>query len=342
MAKTILGIDIGYDSLKLALVNGTQVKKTYAVPMPKKLLQEGRVVSTETMGELIRESMRDGGIRANYASLSLSGEAVFVRTLTVPQMTPDQLNYNIAYEFRDYITTELKDNVFDYAMISTPEELKAKAAQPSNEEGHAAPTMDILAVAAPASLIEDSRSMLRKAGLRLTKAAPSECAYIALIRELEKSGAQMDREYCIIDLGYSAVRMHMFRGERHMATRILEIGLSAVDDAIADAYNVDVHLAHTYLLTNHDDCQNKEFCTTAFGNISVELMRAVNFYRFNNPESTLSEAWLCGGGAAIDSLRYSVAEATGLNIHPIEEIVRGGGNIAECYEFAQAIGIALY
>ena len=28
MAKTVLGIDVGYDSLKLALVKGRQVKKT--------------------------------------------------------------------------------------------------------------------------------------------------------------------------------------------------------------------------------------------------------------------------------------------------------------------------
>ena len=53
MAKTILGVDIGYDSLKLALVNGKNVRKTAVVPMPKNLIREGRVVSTETMGELI-------------------------------------------------------------------------------------------------------------------------------------------------------------------------------------------------------------------------------------------------------------------------------------------------
>ncbi|MBQ7475627.1 MAG: pilus assembly protein PilM [Clostridia bacterium] len=342
MAKNILGIDIGYDSLKLALVNGTTVKKTYSVPMPKKLLQEGRVVSTETMGELIRGSMRKGGISANYAALSLSGESVFIRTLTVPQMTPDQLNYNIGYEFRDYITTELKDCVFDYAMISTPEQLRSQTETVDESGNRVAPTMDILAVAAPVKLIEDSKAMLRKAGLRLAKAAPSECAYIALIREAEKRGAEKDREYCILDLGYNAIRMHMFRGERHMVTRQLEVGLSSIDDVIADTYNVDVHLAHTYLLSNHDGCQDKDVCVSAFGNISVELMRAINFYRFNNPESSLSDIWLCGGGVAIPSLRNSIAESLDLNLHPAEELVSGGDRIADCFEFVQAIGIAQY
>ena len=59
MAKTILGVDIGYDSLKLALVNGKTVRKSAIVPMPKNLIREGRVVSTETMGELIRRTMKE-------------------------------------------------------------------------------------------------------------------------------------------------------------------------------------------------------------------------------------------------------------------------------------------
>lgn len=341
MAKNILGIDIGYDSLKLALVNGSQVRKTVRVPMPTKLLQDGRVISTETMGELIRNTLKKSGLRANYAALSLTGESVFTRTLTVPQMTADQLKYNIAYEFRDYITTELKECVFDYAMISTPEELRVQKAV--DEEGNpVSPTMDILAVAAPSALIEDAKSMLRKAGLRLATAAPSECAYIALIREAEKRGAARDREYCIIDLGFNAIRMHMFKGERHMVTRQLETGLSTVDEVVADAYNVDVHLAHTYLTTNHDGCQNKDFCVSTFGNMSVELMRAVNFYRFNNPDSMLSDVWLCGGGVAIPSLCRSISESLGMNIHFAGELIPGGDRIEECYEFVQAIGIAQY
>ena len=59
MAKTVLGIDVGYDSLKLALVKGRQVKKTAVVPMPNSLIRAGRVVSVETMGDL-----RQGGAGA--------------------------------------------------------------------------------------------------------------------------------------------------------------------------------------------------------------------------------------------------------------------------------------
>ena len=339
MAKTYLGIDIGYDRLKMALVSGRQVKKTISVPMPTALLKEGRVVSTETMGELIRKALRENGIRANYAALALSGEAVFVRTLNVPQMAADQLTYNISYEFKDYLTEELKNYAFDYAMISTPEEIKAQEPQKDEKGVPIPPTMDILATAAPISLIDESRAMLRKAGLRMSKAAPAICSYIGLIRGLN---AEPGREYCILDLGYKSIRMYMFSGERNTATRELEVGLSSIDDVIADAYNVDVHLAHTYLLTNNDGCQNKEFCVNSFNNISVELMRAMNFYRFNNPDSQLSDIWLCGGGAVIPALRTAISDALDMNIHDASELVENGGTIEDCNSFVQAIGIAQY
>lgn len=339
MAKTYLGIDIGYDRLKLALVSGRQVKKTASVQMPANLVKEGRVVSVETMGELIRKSMKENGIRANYAAIALPNEAVFVRTLTVPQMNADQLSYNVSYEFRDYINDELKNYVFDYAMISTPEQIRNQPQKTDENGAPIPPTMDILAVAAPSSLIEDSRAILRKAGLRMKKAAPAVCAYIALIRQLQAGPQQ---EYCILDLGYNAIRMYMFAGETHTATRVLEIGLSGIDNAIADAYNVDVHLAHTYLLTNNDGCQNKDFCVNAFTNISVELMRAMNFYRFNNPDSQLNDIWLCGGGAIIPALRNAISQSLDMNIHEAAELIYRGDQIPDCHSFVQAIGIAQY
>ena len=345
MAKTILGVDIGSDSLKLALVSNGQVKKAVIVPIPNSLVKEYRVVSPETMGELIRDTMREHGMRCRNAAIVLPNETVYVRSVNMPKMTVDQLVYNLPFEFRDYITDELKDYYYDYAMISTPEEItrepkpREEGDEPQ-EENEGDNSMELLAAAAPVSLIEECRSMLRKAGLRLTKAAPTVCSYIALIRALEKRGGGKG-EYCILDLGYQAIRMYMFNGDRHMVTRNLEAGLSTLDNVIADSYNVDVHLAHTYLTTNYNDCQNSEACRTAFGNIAVELMRALNFYRFSNPDSQLEDIWLCGGGAVIPSLRESIADTLDMKVHQARELVPGGDRLEASYELMQAIGITM-
>ena len=349
MAETILGMDFGYDSLKLALVSGKQVKKSVIVPMPKNLIKDGRVISTETMGELIRKVMKDNGMSCRGAAIAFPNETVFVRSVSMPAMTHDQLIYNLPYEFRDYITDELKNYLYDYAVIDNGTSKKAEPKEKTAEETEEKPetgeeeekTMQLLAAAIPSSVIDDTKLIFRKAGIKFSGAAPAVCSYISLIRNMADENRPESGEYCILDLGYKEVRMFMFRNDVNIASRVLEVGMSVIDDVIAEAYNVDVHLAHTYLLSNYDNCQNKEACINAFNNMAVELMRAVNFYNFSNPDSHLSDIWVCGGGAVIDSLVSAIENTLDMHIHKASELVRDGDKIEDCNSLLVAIGAAL-
>ena len=135
--------------------------------------------------------------------------------------------------------------------------------------------------------------------------------------------------------------MYMFRGDRHIVTRVLEIGMSSLDRVLAEQYGVDEHLAHTYLLSNYEGCQNGENCRNAYGNITVELMRALNFYRFSNPDSRLDDIWVCGGGAMIQPLLNVLAETTDMKLHSAAELLPGKQAVEQDYALLQAIGIAL-
>ena len=339
MAKTILGIDIGHDQLKLALVRGKHVLRTVAADMPENLLRENRITSRETMADLLRSTMKQNKLHANQAAFVLPNEAVFIKNVEIPPMTVEQLEYNLPFEFNDYITGERKDYVFDYAVISDPDQKPAPAYQEGEEA--AAPTMELLAVGAHRELLEDAQDTLRKAGLKLVRTAPSLCSYIELIRAQHEFLTGIGDEYGILDLGHQAIRMYMFKGDRHVATRELEVGMSRLDDVLADVYSVDTHLAHTYLMSNFENCQEREECMAAYENIAVELMRAMNFYRFSNPDSALSDLWGCGGGSQIIPLARTIGDMLGLELHPASELVPGGDNVEACNSFIQAIGIAL-
>ncbi|MBR2528838.1 MAG: pilus assembly protein PilM [Blautia sp.] len=355
MAKTFLGIDIGRDQLKLALVKQNRVIKTVSAAMPVNLLREGRIVSIESMSELLRKTMKEGGIHASQACIVIPNEAVFIKNIEMPLMTVEQLSYNLPFEFNDYISGDIKDYVFDYAMLSTPEGQEEadqknpgldtvwpEAKEREENENEAEPeTMELMGVAALRSVVEDAQLILQQAGLRMAVAAPAISAFISLIRAQKETLSQIAEEYGILDLGFEAVRMYMFRGDRHVATRVLEIGLSNLDRVISDIYSVDVHLAHTYLMSNYENCQARAECLAAYENIAVELMRALNFYRFSNRDSTLADLWLCGGGAVISSLSETIGEMLDINLHRAEDLVPEGEKLAECNTFVQAIGIAM-
>lgn len=344
--KTILGVDVGYDQLKLALMSGGRIVKTASASMPENLMKDGRVTSADTLGDMIRQIMKINHMRASHAAIVLPGEDVYVKNVRMPQMTAEQLLYNLPFEFNDYITGEIKDYVFDYAMLVTEDKEKEEDGQEPlfPEEGAApdndvTPTMELMAVGAQRSLLEETRDFLRKAGLKMHIAAPALCSYISLIREKQNMISEDTDEFGILDLGYNAIRMYMFKGDRHMATRVMEIGMSSIDGVLADAYGVDTHLAHTYLMSNFENCQEREECLTSYDNIAIELMRALNFYRFSNPDSALSDLWLCGGGAMIKPLTDAIGDMLDMEMHPAEELIPGGKTIPECCSFIQAIGI---
>ncbi|WP_455504036.1 pilus assembly protein PilM [Blautia sp.] len=345
MAKSCLGIDIGKDQLKLVLMKGETIQKAVSVQMPEGLLKEGRIVSVETTGELIRKTMKENKIRCKEAAVVVSSGICFLRNVTMPEMTADQLVYNLPYEFRDYITDELKKYAFDYSWGS-PEELpKAKKPkkQPKKKKGEEKPDekaedseerrgeMELLAAAAPLEAIDDLRLMARKAGLKLTFAAPEVSACENLLHYKLKEESDKDKEYGILDLGSTSSRLLIFKGDRHQVTRIIERGMEQVEELLADSLHIDIHLAHTWLLTNHEDCVNSEVCQDAFSQISVELMRALNFYQFSNPDSRLEDIYICGGGASIESMRESLKENLDVTIHDASELMDGlgGGRISE-------------
>ena len=83
MAKTILGVDIGHDQLKLALVRGGHVLKTASAPMPENLLRDGHITSRESMAELLRSTMKEYGIRAGRAAFVLPSETVFIKNIKI-------------------------------------------------------------------------------------------------------------------------------------------------------------------------------------------------------------------------------------------------------------------
>ncbi len=323
-SKSVLGIDIGYDQLKLALTSGGRVMKTAVTQMPENLFREGRFISSETMSSLIRETMRESGMKTSSAAVVLPNEHVYVKNVDVPVMTEEQLAYNLPFEFNDYITGEVGDYLFDYAVIDKEKE-----------------TLHLLAAGVEKKVVEDTQMMVRKAGLKLVKTAPALCTYISLIRAQREGLMQVADEMGILDLGYHAITMYMYKQDQHIATREFDMGLSSLDDIIADKYGVERHLAHTYVMKNFENCLGSEECAAFYDNIAVEIMRAINFYQFSNQGSILSNVWVVGGGAANEALVNTIDNTLEAELHPASELIPDGDKIDQCSTFAQAIGVTL-
>lgn len=313
MANKMLGIEIGNHGLHIALRSGKSIKKIVSEPVPEGAVREGRIVSYEALGDFIKQTCKKRKISASEAAVVLPSALCFCRRMSMPVMTHEQLMVNLPYEFRDFITSEKEAYNYDYAMLRV-----------INDANGAPVELDMMAAAALKSTIADYKSMLRRAGIKLSAAIPVEMAYTNLMRKHSEGHC-----HCLVDLGHSAVSLYMFNDGRFESTHLIEYGCSALDQVIADAMSVDPFIAASYREANHDDCQSLPECMSIYQNLAVEVQRAVHFFRYNNPDVELEHIHLIGGGANIIPLRDTLESTLSVPILDNSELLDVQGSEVE-------------
>ncbi|MDD2955837.1 MAG: pilus assembly protein PilM [Oscillospiraceae bacterium] len=316
--STYTGIDIGASGLKLATCADGVIKKITVADVPENLVRDGRILSPEIMAGVLQKAAANGGISCKNCCVSLPSSVSFFRRLTMPAMDVEQLQLNLPYEFRDYITQDKAAYFYDYSVVGI---LRNENGEPK--------TLDLMACATEKQTIAAYNAMLRRAGMKLRVAIPEEFCYSVLLRNYEEENPSAERrEYAILDLGHSATRIHFYTGSVYETTRVIESGGAQLDEIVAEQENIDIHAAHLTKLSGRSGVLTSEQCVNLFQSIAVEIMRAVNFYHFNNPESTLRDLYLCGGGAMLQPLCDAIAATSELALHPITELLFGNGAIA--------------
>ena len=324
----IVGFEIGDHSVKLAYFAGNELKKAVCAELPDAMVSHGRILSMDAMADFLRDTARANGIPRAGAVVSLSLADAYTRDVTMPAMTEQQLAYNLPFEFHDFLTEEKSKYFFDYSV----REIRKDAAGIPVE-------MDLFACAMLKERVEAYRAMFRRAGFKLKVLTPLECAYGALMAEhIRRTGApEIGR--CVVNLGHRVTRMHFLQGGECVGVREIDMGLADLDRIIADKLDVEIHVAHEYKQSNFNGVLETDYAREFYSRLAVEIMKAVNFYHYNNRDRELKELYLCGGGAAIMALRETVADTVNLTVRGGEELLDEGMRPAEePWLYLRAIG----
>ncbi len=117
MASKMIGIEIGSDSLKMALVRKGVVQAMATERMPEHLVREGRVVSPAAMTQFVKDMLKKYKFPKGDCALVLPPQVVVAQRITMPVMTENELKLNLPYEFRDYVGRDAAEYDFDYIVI---------------------------------------------------------------------------------------------------------------------------------------------------------------------------------------------------------------------------------
>lgn len=312
MAKKILGMEIGNSRLRIAVCSDYNLEQMVTADVPENAVRDDEIVSWEAMADFIKETLKEHKISVKNAAVVLPESMCYIKRVTLPAMDVDQLKVNLPYEFHDYITEEKEKYAYDYAVIKQIADPDGKITE-----------IDLEAVAVLKETVKKYRTMLKRAGLRLTSLAPEFCALKNIIGDYEEVKGMnegMSKDYAILDIGYRSNKISFFTKAEYEITRTMEPGSEAIDMQIADILDKDVHIASIYKENNTDEILRDPACMEIYNQMAIEIMRVLNFYNFNHPENSLDTIHYCGGGAMITPLIEAVKETVEINVLPISEL----------------------
>lgn len=301
MSRQQVGFDIGESTLKMVHMAGGEIKACVAADVPDNIVKNGVIASMDAMADFIREIARKNDIPKADASVIVPASQILTKTVTMPVMSVQQLMFNLPYELKDYLQEEKQNYYFDYAVkeITTDEEGRPYE-------------MRLLICAVLKSVIEEYEIMFKRAGFKLKTAVPEECAYTNLVNTLPE---EFYRDFCIADLGHSSTRLHIFHNGEYSVMRNIDLGGRSLDMLIAEESGIDIHMAQVYKKSNYNVVLESETARNVYNRLAVEIMKAVNFFNYNNRDAELNDIYLCGGGAEVDVLFKTIAEETKLNVY---------------------------
>ena len=180
--------------------------------------------------------------------------------------------------------------------------------------------------------------MMRRAGFKLQVLTPSECAYAGVLAAYYRRTGLPQRDMCIVNLGHTAAYLYIYRGAFFESRREIDLGLNRLEQLVAEHCGVDIHVAHSYVLQNYNDVLSSDYAQSFYARIAVEVMKAVNFFNYNNRQQELADLCLCSGGCNIGPLRQALAETTHLHLHTAQELLGDDVALDEPWMYLRAIG----
>ena len=304
MAKPLVGIDLNEIEVTMVQENG----KTVVERMPANLLNDNEIVSPESLSDFLKKVKKENRLSSNCA-LVLPENVTFFRTVDSPVISDSQLKLNLPFEFRDFVGVNSIDYNYDYIVEKID----------TDKDGNPV-SMHLLAAAAQKEAVDNYAKILKKAGFKLKLALPNEMCIINLM----KAKANADKEYCLVGVGYDYTRVYILKGSTIRASKDIDIANKTIDTVIARNENTEPYLVASLRDNNHDGILDKEYLNEVYDSIALEIMKTINFYKYEYNDSSLDTIHFFSIGASNKTLCDNICNYVNFKKGDIQELLPDG------------------
>ncbi len=344
----MVGVDIGTASIKVCQVKENRkglglVRLGYA-PLGPQVIVDGQVMDSGAVVEALQKVFHDAKIRQRECALSVSGQSVIIRKITVPMMTEAELAEQIQWEAEQHIPFDIKDVHVDYQVLRR----RAEASQ-----------MDLLLVAAKRDQIEEYAQLARNAKLK-----PIVCDIDAFtvqnLFEYSRTLPQ-DQTIALINVGASLSSLNIIANGVSAFTREIANGGNGITEEIQKQLNVPHDQAEAYKCggsASADDPsragmvpqQVVQVIEAVSDTIAAEIQRSLDFFMATSGEGEIARIYLTGGSANLAALARAIERRARVSVEtwsPVEKLTIEAKEVdplllqARAAQLSVALGLSL-
>ncbi|MBI2875932.1 MAG: type IV pilus assembly protein PilM [Candidatus Tectomicrobia bacterium] len=307
-----LGLDLGSHALKAVLVERSS-KRTRLLSFA---LVELPMVAGEPQGaqlQALAEAFESLHLRGVEIVTAVESSRAIMKQLTLPAMSPKEMEQAMPWEARRYIPFDLEDVALDYQVLR-----KEKDAR----------DMEVFLVAIPRSQVESHLEILR-AG-RIDPAWTGVSALALMNAFLAGGGLRPEETVVLIDLGAETTTLNVYREGEEFFTRSIAIAGNAFSVAIQESLGIP-SLAQAEARKRKPEPGDDlwRLIASPFSELVLELRRSLTFYDNRTGRRGLDRLLLTGGGARLQGIDQLLERELDLPVevyHPLRgiEVVEAG------------------
>ena len=344
--RNLVGVDIGSSAIKVCQIKegrkGFGLVRFGFEALGPQVIVDGQVMDTGAVVESLSRIFRDHKIKQKEVGLSVSGQSVIIRKITVPMMTAQELEEQIHWEAEQHIPFDIKDVQVDYQVLRR----RPEASQ-----------MDLLLVAAKRDQINDFAQLAREAKLK-----PIVCDIdaFAIQNLFEVSrGLPVDQTVALINVGASLASLNIVAGGVSAFTREIANGGNIITEEIQKQLNVPVEQAEAYKCGGVPaeggqpgmiPQQVVQIIEAVSDSIAAEIQRSLDFFMATSGEGEISRIYVTGGTANLASLGQAIERRSRVPVEvwaPTERITVDAKEVdqgllqSRAAQLAVALGLSL-
>lgn len=306
--KNLLGLDIGASSVKACLLRetkkGLSLQVFDTIELPDEAIVEGAVMNAGVIVDGIREVLTRNKIKQKECALAVAGYSVIIKKITLPLMTPEELDESIQWEAEQYIPFDINDVFLDVEILAS------RAAQGQ---------MDVLLVAAKKETVNDYTTVAREAGLMPVVMDVEACSLQNMFEV--NYGLQSGSTVVLIDVGASVTNINVLADGVTTFTRDIAMAGNLFTEEIQKQLNITYEEAEGYKRGGagaQSDAvvpdEVERVLQQVAESIAAEVQRSLDFYAATSAESLFSKIYLSGGSARIPALGRTISRTCGVPV----------------------------